>query len=81
MTAERTGHHRGAQPPRAELQGLGGAGGTAGPCERKAVAEARGAWAAGAAASGSLSKQRLEHREQDVILEQKHSFVSKHIYE
>ena len=69
MTAERTGHHRGAQPPRAELQGLGGAGGTAGLCEIKALAEARRAWAVGAVSPATLSRQRIKHREQDIILE------------
>jgi len=48
---------------------LGRVGGTSGPCRIKAVAEARRAWAVGAAASGNLLKQRLEHREQDIILE------------
>ena len=68
-TAERMEHHSGPQPPRAGLQGWGGAGGTPGPCGIRTLTETRRTWAVGAEAPGILPRQRLEHREQDILLE------------
>lgn len=38
-------------------------------CEIKALAEAKRAWAVGAVSPATLSRQRIKHREQDIILE------------
>ena len=38
-------------------------------CGIKAIVEARKMWAVGATAPGTLSRQRLEHRVHDIILQ------------
>lgn len=43
--------------------------GTPGLCEIKALAEAKRAWAVGTVSPATLSRQRIKHREQDIILE------------
>lgn len=60
-TAERTGNIQVLRGP--------GQGCRDGACGIKAPAEARRMWAVGAAAPGTLSRQRLRHRGQDIILE------------
>ena len=62
-------HHSGPQPPRARLQGWGGTGGTPGPRGIRTLTEIRRIWTVGSEAPGTLSRQRLEHREQDILLE------------